>query len=89
MQSNSILKLPLMATSALLVCYSLFAVSPAMALSCRDATLQGAYGYQAQGALSPAPNIALSFRSVWTCFKARISFITRINGSVSLDVDWF
>ena len=64
LQSKSILKLPFVATSALMVCCSLFLVSPAKALSCRDATLQGSYGYQAQGALSPAPNISLSFRSV-------------------------
>ena len=58
------LKLPAVATSVLVTCLPLFLVNSAAASSCSTATLQGAYGYHAEGSLSPAPNLNLTFRSV-------------------------
>jgi hypothetical protein len=64
MYKNWIPKFPMVATSALLMgCCVLFATS-AVAASCGDRTLQGNYGFHAEGTLSPAPNITLTFRAV-------------------------
>lgn len=64
MHNKWISKLPAVATSALVMCCSLFLAPSAGAASCSNITLQGAYGYHAEGALSPAPNLSLTFRSV-------------------------
>ncbi len=64
MEEKRILKLPMLAASALMACCSLLVATPARAQYCNNGTLQGAYGYHAHGALLPAPNISLEFRSV-------------------------
>jgi hypothetical protein len=64
MHKNRILKLSTMAASALMVCGSLLLANAASAEYCSNTTLLGAYGYHAEGALSPAPNLTLTFRSV-------------------------
>jgi len=92
MQSKWILKLPLMVTSALMACCSLALVSPARAQSCSNATLQGAYGYHAKGALLPAPNISLPFGSVgMTRFSGdgHLRWVEHtVVGGVSLAAGW-
>ena len=57
-------KLPLVATSALVMCCSLLPASSAGAATCSNITIQGSYGYHAEGMLAPAPNLSLTFRSV-------------------------
>lgn len=68
MQSKWRLKLPVIAALAFVVCSSLLLASPAGAQRssevCRIGTLQGNYGYAATGALLPAPNVSLEFRSI-------------------------
>jgi hypothetical protein len=92
MQTKWVLKLPLIATSALMACCSLLLVSPAMAESCSNATLQGAYGYHAQGALLPAANISLPFGSVGMTLFSGDGHLTWVEhtvvGGVSLGPGW-
>ncbi len=57
-----LLQLP--AIMSLFLCLSLALATPAQAEYCNNGTLQGAYGYHAEGALSPAPTVSLTFRSV-------------------------
>lgn len=64
MNNKWISKFPAVATSTLMVCCSLLLPTAARAQDCRDANLDGAYGFHAEGALAPAPNVSLTFRSV-------------------------
>ena len=92
MQSKWTLKLSLMAASAFMLCCSLLLVSPARAQSCSNSTLQGNYGYHAQGMLLPAPNISLHFGSVgMTHFNGdgRLTWVEHtVVGGVSLAAGW-
>ncbi len=67
MKPGWIVKLPAIATSALLVFGSLLLASPALAQSgqiCNTETIEGNYGYTATGVLLPAPGVSLEFRSI-------------------------
>jgi hypothetical protein len=92
MQTKWILKLPLMVASVLIACCSLLVATPALAQYCNNGALQGAYGYHAQGALLPAPNISLEFRSVGMTRFSGDGHLTWVEhtvvGGVSLAAGW-
>jgi hypothetical protein len=92
MQEKWILKLSMMATSALMVCCSLLVATPAKAQYCSNSTLQGNYGYHAQGALLPALNVSLQFRSVGMTHFNGDGHLTWVEhtvvGGVSLAAGW-
>ena len=92
MQMKWNLKLPKTAASILIGGCSLLLVTQAQAQYCNNGTLQGAYGYHAQGALLPAPNISLEFRSVgMTHFygDGRLTWVEHtVVGGVSLASGW-
>jgi hypothetical protein len=92
MQPKWNLKLPLMGASLLIACCSLLVATPARAQYCNNGTLQGAYGYHAQGALLPAPNISLEFRSVGLARFSGDGHLTWVEhtviGGVSLASGW-
>ena len=92
MQTKWILKLPMLAASVLMACCSLLVATPARAQYCNNGTLQGAYGYHAQGALLPAPNISLEFRSVGMTRFSGDGHLTWVEhtvvGGVSLASGW-
>jgi len=92
MQSKWISKLSLMAAPALMGCCLLLPGTPAGAQSCSNATLQGAYGYHAQGALLPTPTISLTFGSVGMTRFSGDGHLTWVEhtvvGGVSLAAGW-
>lgn len=96
MQSKWILKLPVIAALAFVICSSLLLTSPARAERsseiCRIGTLQGNYGYVATGVLLPAPNVSLEFRSIGMTYfdgNGQLNWVEHtVVGGVSLRPGW-